>query len=143
MTDGSTVHSHLISTMCTEGPQLQQFNMVTHLKNSSHWMSEGLYSFLWAHEVSETTADSRFAAKFPLGNTGLPTVQSGFGTKPFPSVSCLEGASVRTLFQLQWRHQMCYHHMTDNNRDICSYTSKTDSLITYCKKCVIHQGDYV
>lgn len=113
MTDGSIVHSHLICGKCTEGPQLQQFNMATHLKNSSHWMSEKLHTSLWAHKVSETTADSRFAAKFPLGSSGLPTVQSGFGTKPFSSVSGLEAAFVRISFQLWWRHQVCYHHVTN------------------------------
>jgi len=92
--------SHLIGGKCTEGPQLQQFDMATHLKNSSHWLSEELYIFLWAYKVSETTAESRSAAKFPLGNSGLPTVQSGFGTKPFLSVSCLEAAFVRMSFQL-------------------------------------------
>jgi hypothetical protein len=76
-------------------------------------MSEELYMFLWAYTVSETKADSRFAAKFPLGNGWLPNVQSGFGTKPFSSVSCLEAAFVRISFQLWWRCHMCYHHVTN------------------------------
>jgi len=74
--------------------------MTTHLKNLSHWMSEELHTFLWAHKVSETTADARFAAKFLLGNSGIPTVRSGFGTKTFSFVSWLEAALVRIWFQL-------------------------------------------
>jgi hypothetical protein len=139
MTDGSTVHSHLICSKCTEGPQLQQFNMVTHLKNSSHWMSEELHTFLWAHKVSETTADSKFATKFPLGNTGLPIVWSGFRTRPFSSVSCLEAAFVRIPFQLRWRRQMCYHHVTDATV-IYVLTHPRWIILLHAAKSVNHQG---
>jgi len=106
----------MICSKCREGSQLQQFNMTTLLKNSSHWMSEELYTFLWAHKVSETTADWRFAAKFLLGNSGLPTVRSRFGAKPLLSVSCLVVAFVRISFQLRCRCQMCYHHVNETTR---------------------------
>jgi hypothetical protein len=34
-TEGSSVHSHVIRGTCAEATQLRQFNMVTHLGNSS------------------------------------------------------------------------------------------------------------
>ena len=129
----------MICSKCREGSQLHKLNMTTHLKKSSHWMSEELYISLWAHKasevlyislwahkvseelyislwahnVSETTADWRIAAKFPLGNSRLPTADSEFGTKTFLSVSCHEAAFVGISFQLRWRCQMCYHHVSD------------------------------
>jgi hypothetical protein len=69
-----------------------------------------LHDNAWLYTVHNT--DWELVAEVSLGNEPSP-IQSGLDNKRFSSISCLDGSSVRTLFHLWWRHQMCYQHVAD------------------------------
>jgi len=45
MAEGSSIHGHVIRDICTEGAQLWQFNMGTHLANWPCLEVQGVISF--------------------------------------------------------------------------------------------------